>query len=375
MKGSIQFRKDRGLYYVSWYDQASKRRYKVYKYKGEFLYSEKVAQKLLACMQNDFERKIFRIENYLDDSVSDVCKYLDEWLTTIKSFLKPGTSKDYENSVRNYLKPFFEQKKIGLAEIQYDTLLELMNFIDRSGKGRLNVMYCLHSCLDHAWRSRRIPNIPPFPRKKQYKIEKKPIVWLPEERQIAVIKSIPEIHQPIFWWLKFHFRREGEACALRNEDFDGKIFYIHRTESARVFTDTTKTGEIHNIAMVDSFKPFLEMEKEKQKKMSIISRYFFVNPVGKEEGKPYHVKTLGDIWNKACSELGEHIRCYAGTKHSSCSQFINEKGGTESELQMITDHARLESVRNYARTEVARRKELMERKVVSLQPKTIGGKA
>ncbi len=107
----------------------------------------------------------------------------------------------------------------------------------------------------------------------------------------------------------------------------------------------------------------------------IISPFFFVNPNGKKPGKPYHVKTLGDIWRVACERVGENIRCYAGTKHSSCSQFINEKGGTESELQMITDHARLESVRNYARTEVARRKELMERKrVVQITKTSVWGK-
>ena len=41
------------------------------------------------------------------------------------------------------------------------------------------------------------------------------------------------------------------------------------------------------------------------------------------------------------------IGLYEGTKHSSCTQFINEKDGTDSELQMLTDHARMDSVRKY----------------------------
>lgn len=36
---------------------------------------------------------------------------------------------------------------------------------------------------------------------------------------------------------------------------------------------------------------------------------------------------------------------------------------SESELQMITDHARLDSVRRYAKTEVARKREIMEREI------------
>jgi hypothetical protein len=41
----------------------------------------------------------------------------------------------------------------------------------------------------------------------------------------------------------------------------------------------------------------------------------------------------------------------------------NEKGLSESELQIITDHARIDSVRAYARTEVKRKRELMARNI------------
>jgi hypothetical protein len=58
---------------------------------------------------------------------------------------------------------------------------------------------------------------------------------------------------------------------------------------------------------------------------------------------------------------------YAGLKHSSCCQYINEKGLSMSDLQAITDHARLDSVKRYAKTEHARKRELMERKVIRLE--------
>jgi uncharacterized protein (UPF0371 family) len=53
------------------------------------------------------------------------------------------------------------------------------------------------------------------------------------------------------------------------------------------------------------------------------------------------------------------IMC-SGLKHSSCSQFVNEMGGALSDLQVLTDHARLDSVRRYAETQIARKRELMD---------------
>jgi len=83
-------------------------------------------------------------------------------------------------------------------------------------------------------------------------------------------------------------------------------------------------------------------------------------------GKPYTHTTMNAIWHQACKAVGESIKMYPGLKHSSCSQFLNEQGGTYSELQEVTDHARFESVKKYAKTEVARRKALMERKVIDI---------
>jgi hypothetical protein len=66
----------------------------------------------------------------------------------------------------------------------------------------------------------------------------------------------------------------------------------------------------------------------------------------------------------AAKKCGESIQMYPGLKHSSCCQFVNDKGGNLSELQVITDHARYDSVKKYAKTQVARKKELMEREKI-----------
>jgi hypothetical protein len=59
---------------------------------------------------------------------------------------------------------------------------------------------------------------------------------------------------------------------------------------------------------------------------------------------------------------------YAGLKHSSCTAFINEQGGSVDELQMLTDHARRDSVMRYTeiRLEAKRR---IQGKVIKMKSK------
>ena len=116
--------------------------------------------------------------------------------------------------------------------------------------------------------------------------------------------------------------------------------------------------------MVSEFQRFLAQVDENHRKAGILSPYFFVSPGGYLKGKPYTHAVMSKIWKAACAEAGETISMYAGLKHSSCSQFLNEKGGSYSELQSVTDHKRLESVKRYGSMDLQRRKELMERKVI-----------
>ena len=55
---------------------------------------------------------------------------------------------------------------------------------------------------------------------------------------------------------------------------------------------------------------------------------------------------------------------YSGLKHSSCSQYINEKGYSIDEIQMMTDHARRESVnKRYASAQLEAKRRLIEGKI------------
>ena len=326
-------------------------------YNGEYIYHKKIAEKLLACLQSDVENGIFRIEKYTKEIPSNVIPYLKDWVESQKNLLSPATYKDYLNSVTNHLTPWFEIHPYQLHEIQYDVLCCLLGDIKRSGKGEMNVLYCLHRCLDFAWKSGRIQAMPPFPEKNKYGLIDPVIEWLPEKRQDDIIKFIPKEHQPIFWWLKYHARRPSEAIALHKIDYDKTqdVFVIRRTMSNKKLVEYTKTHKQHVIPCHSEFKAIME-------KMPVtFGPFFFVNPCGKLKAGRYQHDYLVDLWNAVCIKAGEKIRMYAGLKHSTCSQYINERGLSVDEVQMITDHARRDSVLKYAKVQVEAKRRLMER--------------
>lgn len=382
-----------------------------------------MAEKLLAQMQGDVENGVFRIEKYLGTGWTDVIPFFEKWLKEKKK-KKPATYKGYVSYFNNWIKPFFQEHPVQLHEIRLDTLMDLLNvilaglenkqtvpnvkteliltvskknnelkspgivrFIEKHhgqtvseswvrriikqqceplkktpamttniGKTASNIMSCFHGFMDYAWRSDRIPEIPPFPKKEDYQIKEPTIKWLPSDRQIAIIEAIPEEHQPIFWFLKYHLRRPSEACALHICDYDrfNRVFTIRRSISARQLVDSTKTGKEHVIPCHSNMIPLMDYLAQQA------GDFMFQNPRARNAGKSYNIEALGRLWKKACMATGENIDMYSGLKHSSCSQYINEHGMALSDLRTITDHARLDSVEKYAKTEVARKRELME---------------
>ncbi len=224
MTGSIQKHSKYNYYYVAWFDKGKVvtiSRYKGYLCRdGEIagMTGKAMADRLLSLMRADVENGTFRIAKWKGETASDIVPYLWKWLEEDTETLTPATQKDYKNSIKNHLIPWFEKNPYQLHELQYDVLCRLLNDINRTGKGKKNVIYCLRRCLVHAFKSNRISVMPLFPEEKKYNIVDPIIKWLPEERQIKVIKAIPEEHQPIFWWLKYLLSRPSEAMALHRID-------------------------------------------------------------------------------------------------------------------------------------------------------------
>lgn len=388
MKGSVVLRNNVRLpyWYVSWPHQGKV--YKISKYLGEsdlmFQTSPNLkrdqgyqkAIKLRAMIQADWERHqkgelVFRIERYIGERTTDIIPYLEQWLEARRPTLTPGGYKKYRTAVNIHLIPFFREHPVMLHEVRYDTLVRLLNWVPGSGKNKKNVVDTLRACLKFAWRSERILAVPPFPERHLYDIRQKPPVWLPSERYNAVIQAIPAEHRPFFMFLYLHLRRPGEACALLKEDYDQvqDVFLIRRGVSNGKLVERTKTGEIHVIPCAKDFKPYM-----KTMQSNPFSPYFFTCSESRVEGKRYTEKVYRRVWKDACDKTGENIDVYRGTKTTRASQLMNEVGLSASELKIAGDWARIESTEAYARASVAKKRELIDRKVIPLTRQLRGRK-
>ena len=365
MKGSIQQHSKYKYFYVAWSENG--KLYTVSRYRGYLcrdgelpgVPGREMAERLLSLMRADYENGTFRIEKWIGQQPSDIIPYLNTWLDEDGKTLSPATRKDYENSINKHLIPWFKKHPYQIHEIQYDVLCRLLNDIDRTGKGKKNVLYCLRRCLVHAYKSNRIPAMPYFPEESKYNVVDPVINWLSEDRQVKVIRAIPDEHQPIFWWLKYHLRRPSEAMALHRIDYlkEQHAFIIRRTFSAKQLVDYTKTKRQHLIPCHSEFKKIMA-----KMPIRMDSPYFFVNPYGKLVGKHYQHGFMVKLWHKACEKVGENIDMYSGLKHSSCSQYVNEKHYSLDQVQMLTDHARRDSVKRYAVLQLEEKRRLMEGK-------------
>ena len=176
MKGSIQQHSKYNYYYVAWPDNGKIKT--VSRYKGFLcrdgeiagMTGRQMAERLLSLMRADVENGTFRIEKWKGETPSDIIPYLWKWLEEDGGSLSPATHKDYENSIKNHLIPWFTKNPYQIHELQYDVLCRLLNDINRTGKGKKNVIYCLRRCLVHAFKSNRIPVMPLFPEERKYNI-------------------------------------------------------------------------------------------------------------------------------------------------------------------------------------------------------------
>jgi integrase len=290
---------------------------------------------------------------------TDTIPYLYQWLEVISDDIAPGTYVNIKGHIKHHLEPFFTRTGVQLGDIRYDTLMQLKSSIPLSEASKKNIIYTLRNCLTYAYKADRIKQIPPLPK---FKTTQKPIKWVSEDRQMNIINAIPESKRPIFLFLKYHMRRPSEACALRWEDYDqiNRAFVIRRSVSAGVVVAKTKTRSEHVIPCHPHFEPIIKgMQRS-------LNGYVFINPHARNDNKRFDRQSLLRIWQTACKKVGENITMYAGLKHSTCSQYINEKRYSLSELQVITDHKQMHSVKQYASVELERKRELLEGKVVPI---------
>ncbi len=402
MKGRVQLHSCGRFWLIDWWNTETGKAEKFYR---DFLHGmakfmvmhpdpEKCqgrdrASRCLTIMRSDWEahlkgERIFDLQRYRQARYTDVIPYLWEWLKNEQN-LTPGGLARYRSAVNAQLVPFFEEHPYQLHEIQYDTFKELIAWMLKRGlapkkglapKTIKNTGDTLKACLKYAKRSRRIQVLPDFPTKKDYGVKAKPPVWITEAEQLEIINAIPQEHQPIFWWLKYHWRRKGEACALLRSDYDPRIdsFIIHRGISNRQIVEYTKTGDIHTIPCMSKFKPYL-----KDRLHDLRSPFMFTCRSSRSQGKRYTHEILDKLWKDARVKAGIKIKIgiHDGLRKSNASYALNILKKNKFDIQVMGDWADIRSVEHYADYELERRRDLMEEmgQVIPLHDKstTTGG--
>jgi hypothetical protein len=336
------------------------------------------ANRCLTIMRSDWEahlkgERLFDLQKYRQARYTDVIPYLWDWLKH-ETGLTPGGKARYKSAIKAQLAPFFEEHPYQLHEIQFDTFKQLITWMSEKGaapKHIKNTGDTLAACLKYAKKSRRIAVLPDFPGKKDYGVKAKPPVWITEAEQLQIINAIPRDHQPIFWWLKYHWRRKGEACALLRTDYDPRIdsFVIHRGISDREIVEYTKTGDIHTIPCMSKFKPFL-----KERLHDLRSPFMFTCLNSRMEGKRYTYEILDKLWEDARVKAGIKIKIgiHDGLRKSNASYALNILRKNKHDVQAMGDWADIRSVEHYADYELDRRRDLMEEmgQVIPLHDKT-----
>jgi integrase len=360
MKGKISYRKDRERYFITWYDKKRKQSVKIYNYLGLPLTSKDLAERLLAVLRSEEERGVLDLEKYLKGK-TNVPSIIDEWLVDVRSYAKPGTIDSYECIAERHLKPFFENKPISVHEVDYKLLVEFLNQMEGKKSSKRLRMKLLRQVFVYAKTNHYIDTLPEFPKAHHYSDEQHEIRWLTEAEQLDFMRTFPEHDQAILLWLKYHFRRPSEACALQKSDYKDGVFYVRRTMVKGQVMNSTKTNEVVLVPCVKEYEPWVDWLRKQE--WWISSPFFFINPKSTRESQHYVRQTLYAKWSRHCKRAGIQCSLYEGTKHSSSSQLVNEYGYNLHDVQLATAHKDLSSVRHYAKIDLTARRNALDKKL------------
>ena len=350
MGGSIHFNKQSKRWVISVYWE--KKRYFFWKHPvtSEPFWHEKQAEKQLMRIRTEIDEGYFNPRTWLPDSPLSVSSYAMEWLQCID--VSHNTLKDYRNSVINYIIPFFENKDI--RRIRYSDIVKFHKSINRSDKGKYNVVSCLKTMLRFAWRNEDIRSVPPFP---TLKFQLPTVEYLTFEQQNKIIEFIPNIHKPIFYFMQEYGCRPGEARALMKDCITENEIVIKRAFADNLLQDKTKTGTERIYPITPFFHDVLNSIP------TSFSKFVFV----RKDGKPYEKRQLPDIWRRACEKAEIKIKMYNAFRHSLGCQLLDQG----EDLDLVREqlgHTKMEMTRRYAKRSPTRLADALNkrRKVVEL---------
>lgn len=359
MKGSIRYDNHARSYFVDlrWQGQ----RFRIYKYLGIIpCKTPEMADRLLNDIRVEVDKGIFNPDRYKAGRPLHVAGYADKWLDSIKELVSSATLHDYENSLNNHIIPAIGNEF--LPDLNYEKLRSLQTAINRTPKGKYNVMGCLHKMLKDAYLSGHIKQIPPFPGFKGKEAVIPPrINWLEDEDQWKILNCIPVKHRPILLFQKVTGCRPAEARAFRWQDIKHDSIIFEVAFGRKQELKEVKGKRLRVFPRTDAVKEILDMVDKKS------PTYVFINP---DTNRPYD-KNINRVWNRGCVEAGISISLYQATRHSFGCQLLNA-GIDKALVQNLLGHSDPRMTDRYAEWSSQSKKSVLDN-IIHLKGRAVSG--
>jgi len=283
----------RGVYIHLWW-QGTRHTISTYMGLVSFKDNEALAYKAKAAIDGEIDRGVFRPERWKRRAkkLFNIKGYSETWLDKITSKVSIATHHDYTNSFKNHINPVLGCQYI--EDVNLEKLDTLMGKINRTPKGKKNVMGALHRMFDYAHRNGHIIQMPIFPEFEGTDAIVTPeIIWTEPSEIFRILEHIHVRHRPIFTFGTLTGCRVGEARALRKQDVKTDQVTFAVTFGRAGELKEVKGKKIMPFPMSDTLEELFEtMQKN-------LTKWVFIS----DTGKPYG-RNITRIYNRAREKAG-----------------------------------------------------------------------
>lgn len=274
-------------------------------------------------------RKQLEAGAVLEGGALKVGEFLDKWLESAKASLAYKTRENYEQVVRDHLKPAIGNRPLG--KLRPDEVQQLLNRLSDKGLGPRtvqNVRSVLRRALNVAVRWRYIQSNPastvdlPRLRKKQLKL------WSSKEVEKFLAEVKGHRWEPIYWLLIYLGLRKGEVLCLLREDVNLQEqtltvqATLQRQRNVGLVRKDTKTESAQReLPIPDVVMPILEAHAARQGEAHPGAEYFFTTGAG----TPIEPRNFSRHFDKAVERAGLPKMTIHDLRHLAASELIRAK--------------------------------------------------
>lgn len=336
-RGKVKYNQKRSHWYVDIHWKG--KRHYFSSYLGSTCYVKKMADQLLAEIRGEINKGIFNPLKHKKTKPLNLKTYAEDWLERKEGKLASNTLHDYRNSLDKHIYPILGDPL--LENINYDMLEKLQGQIDRTPKGKKNVMYCLYAILRDAKKSGYINQLPERPSfTGEYSVVPPEIRYIESNDIDLIISKIPGEDRAIFEFMKYTGCRTSEARAFRKSDVKEDHIEIRWSFGRDQEDKLVKNRRPRKIPLYDALKQVIDSAPKS------LTDYVFVN----HKTSTHYGRDFSRIWRKACKDAGLQVAQLRLLRHSFGCNLLNLEDSPidKEDLRLIYGHADTKMTSRYA---------------------------